>query len=105
MIREEILTRLDICMTGRGGGGGGGGGGGATICVGGTTATCGGWAAVVLLEFPVDANENILQPIYSSTYKKHSITNSFPHFAIYLTSCKIYEFNDLLQKNDNKRNG
>ena len=40
MIREEILTRLDICMTGRGGGGGGGGG--ATICVGGTTATCGG---------------------------------------------------------------
>ena len=94
MIREEILTRLDICMTGRGGGGGGG-----------TTATCGGWAAVVLLEFPVDANENILQPIYSSTYKKHSITNSFPHFAIYLTSCKIYEFNDLLQKNDNKRNG
>ena len=41
MIREEILTRLDICMTGRGGGGGGGGGG-ATICVGGTTATCGG---------------------------------------------------------------
>ena len=43
MIREEILTRLGICMTGRGGGGGGGGGGGrATICVGGTTATCGG---------------------------------------------------------------
>ena len=40
MIREEILTRLGICMTGRGGGGGGGGG--ATICVGGTTATCGG---------------------------------------------------------------
>ena len=64
MIRLEIFTRLGICMIGSGGGGGGGGGG-ATICVGGTTATCGGWAAAVVLELPVDENE------------KYSLTNLF----------------------------